>query len=405
MKYKFKMINKINIKNFKSIENLTLELGRVNVIIGANGSGKTNILEAIVMGAAASANKLDYEFLGNRIRVTSPEFMRNAFPDTNEKEIKLQFSHNTIELNFNLINDKNDYRKWIDINRNSLSVKTFELLKKVFKGDEDLLNKIGDEDFKSFFEHFKRLIEKNNLSSMELDEMTQVFTDKYISDNLTPNEISEFLIYTPEFSFLNKFEEPSQITPLGIKGEGLFNTLKEIISNKRKTRQIKDIKENLHLLDWFDDFDIPPNLMSNEFKIAIKDRYISETLNFFDQRSSNEGFLFLLFYLVLFSSEKTPSFFAIDNVETGFNPKLCTESIKILNKLAKKYNKQVIVTTHNPAILDGINLNDNNQRLFIAQRNEKGKTNIERIKNKPQSNIRLSELWTRGFIGGIPDNF
>ena len=114
---------------------------------------------------------------------------------------------------------------------------------------------------------------------------------------------------------------------------------------------------------------------------------------------------FCLFYLVLFTSDKTPPFFAIDNIETGFNPKLCTELIVVLNKLAKKYNKQVIITTHNPAILDGINLNDDNQRLFIAQRNKNGKTIIDRIKNKPKSDIKLSELWTRGYIGGIPDNF
>lgn len=44
------MVNKIGIRNFKSIDTLDLELGRFNVIIGANGSGKSNVLEAIVMG-------------------------------------------------------------------------------------------------------------------------------------------------------------------------------------------------------------------------------------------------------------------------------------------------------------------------------------------------------------------
>jgi len=160
----------------------------------------------------------------------------------------------------------------------------------------------------------------------------------------------------------------------------------------------------LHLLDWFEDFDIPNNLMANEFKITIKDRFINSA-NYFDQRSSNEGFLFLLFYLVLFTNERTPSFFAIDNIETGFNPKLCTQLIKDLNLLAKKYKKQVIVTTHNPAILDGIDLKDDNQRLFIARRSKTGKTILERVQVKPQSNMKLSELWTKGYIGGLPDNF
>ena len=55
------MIGRIAIENYKSIESLTLDLGRVTVLIDANGSGKSNILEAIVLCSAA-ATKLDNEF-------------------------------------------------------------------------------------------------------------------------------------------------------------------------------------------------------------------------------------------------------------------------------------------------------------------------------------------------------
>ena len=41
------MFKRLAIKNFKSIIDLTIELGRVNVFIGANGIGKSNVLEAI----------------------------------------------------------------------------------------------------------------------------------------------------------------------------------------------------------------------------------------------------------------------------------------------------------------------------------------------------------------------
>ena len=76
------MIKEINIKNFKSIVDLTLDLGRFNVIIGANGCGKTNILEAIAFAAAANMRKLDNEFLINRdLRLAKPELMVNAFEE------------------------------------------------------------------------------------------------------------------------------------------------------------------------------------------------------------------------------------------------------------------------------------------------------------------------------------
>ena len=47
------MIDKITIKNFKSVVDLELNLGRFNVLIGENGCGKSNILEGIAVGSAA----------------------------------------------------------------------------------------------------------------------------------------------------------------------------------------------------------------------------------------------------------------------------------------------------------------------------------------------------------------
>lgn len=51
------MVKTIKIENFKSVQNLEIELGRLTVFIGENGCGKSNILEAITMGSAAAANK------------------------------------------------------------------------------------------------------------------------------------------------------------------------------------------------------------------------------------------------------------------------------------------------------------------------------------------------------------
>ena len=46
-------IKKLVFKNFKTLEEVSFEPGRVNVFIGANGSGKTTILEAIGLLCAA----------------------------------------------------------------------------------------------------------------------------------------------------------------------------------------------------------------------------------------------------------------------------------------------------------------------------------------------------------------
>jgi len=226
-------------------------------------------------------------------------------------------------------------------------------------------------------------------------------------DILKSNGVSDFfnfLIFAPENYFLRRFEEDVQIKPLGIKGEGLF----KLLTNSKKEKLI-EIQKRLELLDWFGGFEIPSNLRVNERRIQIKDKYLEEGLQYFDQRSANEGFLYLLFYLTLFVSDLTPHFFAIDNIDNSLNPKLGSELIKVLAQLAKKHNKQALLTTHNPVILDGLNLEDDDQRLFVVYRNADGHTKVRRVPPLKQVNgvaqVRLSEAFIRGYIGGLPDNF
>ena len=414
------MIKEINIKNFKSIVDLPLDLGTFNVLIGENGCGKSNILEAIAFGAAASANKLDFEFLGSRgIRVTNPEFMYSAFTNKSDKK-KIEIDFKTDDELFNhikyILSSDSDYpKKWINESK--------ELIEKSF--GEILANILFDKSEKEKNQELEKIFEnKKNIKSVvnfaqEIKETTKkhgkeddskdffkfIFNNHYLADRYTNDTISNFIIYSPEQSSLRKFEETTQIYPLGIRGEGLFQYLKELTLDKKNKKKLLDIKDNLAFLDWYENFDLPKNLLKNEFSLNIKDKYLNENLQYFDQRSTNEGFLYLLFYATLFISETTPKFFAIDNIDASFNPKLCMQITKNLSNLSKKYNKQVIVTTQNPAILDGLNLKDDSQRLFVVSRNSEGHTRVERINYNKDRTMKLSEVWTKGFIGGLPSNF
>ena len=85
------MIKEIRIENYKSIQKLKLELGRVTVLIGENGCGKSNFLEAI---AFAAGDKLDNEFFASR-GIREPKLMRYVFDKNNvDKEIKISIGEN-----------------------------------------------------------------------------------------------------------------------------------------------------------------------------------------------------------------------------------------------------------------------------------------------------------------------
>ena len=389
------MIRKITIKNYKSIVDLTLDLGRFNVIIGANGCGKTNVLEAIAFAAAANAKKLSNEFLVNRdLRITKPELMVNAF-----EEGAYEFSASFMDLpnGIMLFNVKEDGMK-----ERSITL----VYNKSQWVDMSLLN--YPDLFMFLFEHIAESKDENLDKKEELLKLRAKSPekfDKFMSLFDYPHsDLDSFLIYHPTEKHLKEVKD-SPIFPLGIKGEGLLQYLKDRSQQSDYKELFEALNEGLGMLDWFDGVAVPGDLLNNEYKLSIGDRYLRDSMHFFDQRSTNEGFMFLLFYLTLFNSKDTPPFFSIDNIETALNPRLCTELTLRLINTAKKKDKQVILTTHSPYVLDALNLSDDEVRLFVARRDIDGHTRLERIMYRQDRNMPLSELWMSGLIGGLPDSF
>ncbi len=305
------MISQIHIKNFKSIVDLTLDLGRVNLFIGENGSGKSNILEAVAFASSVNTlgfdnNTIDeYTTLSSKgVRITKPDLFCNAFND-DVQNIEFDFViegqpinllYQYFDVDFNTIEDEG----WKEV---TMTENMFGISKIL-------------ENYSPYIE-FDRNKFMHGLSGRPLTEFIEIKNDtsseikKQIIDaadrlenyhrHRTSNYLTKYIIYSPEVSYLRKFEEEGQVRPLGARGEGLFSLIKSL---SKDNGSLQHIKEHLEVIDWFEDFSIPNDLMSNEYKISIKDRFINSDLKYLDQRSANEGFLFLLFYIVLFSSKK-----------------------------------------------------------------------------------------------------
>ncbi len=364
------MIEKIHIQNFKSIYDLELEVGRVNLFIGENGSGKSNLLEALVFVSASESNMLANEFLVSRgLRVPEPELMRSAFEEGNrDKDITIQIDYKEgISDTYYLSHDNQPYSNWV------FTTNLIQLI-------TDYENYSNEEEYNNYYGYMRL---KNIIN------------------------FKNFIIYSPENTALRVFQKEGQIQPLGINGEGLLKLLK-VINNYEDKSYINTIIESLQLFNWFEDITIPIDISSMEDKVIIKDKYLYRE---FTQISANEGFLFILFYITLIVAKETPKAFAIDNIDASLNPKLCTKLMTLLTDLAKKYDKQIFLTTHNPAILDGINLNDEEQKLFVVSRNKKGHTRMKEVtaNDKPKSSddepLHLSEAFMRGYLGGLPKGF
>lgn len=362
------MIETITVKNFKSITDMTLSLGNVNVFIGANGSGKSNILEAIAMVAAERSAQIEVNSMIQKgIRIAKPDLMISSFYG--------QPSNSTINVN--------------------ISGTEGERIKYA------VTNLAPEDIYSTWNAPWSTGARRGNIK--EAVEKTDKLREY----------LSKYLIYSLSINALRGLTSDSLQYPLGLNGEGL-----DVLLNNIPKEEIMQIKESAKdYISWIEDifFDSEEIYKMQGYKLGrsksnlyFRDKFMQKKNNLFSAENANEGALELLFYLTLFISRKTPDFFAIDNIENGLNPHLCRFLMKKICELAVKNGKQVLITTHNPAILDGLNLNDGSQRLYVVTRNDEGKTQAKRIQTKEQTGeqrMMLSEMWMKGLIGGVPYNF
>lgn len=396
-------VKRISIRNFKSIIDNDIDLGQVNVFIGENGCGKSNVLEAFAIASANVSKDLDFDGLYSKgVRIARPDLMVNSFADRKQSstiDLSLESIIETTEVaitnSLYPINPDDIYTEWKD--------KVVE--KKIQRAIDKLSNDTGI-DIDSLEDDIE-LIRAIANSISKRSQHKQYFENK-LNDILM-----DFAIFDLNTRSLRGIVPvDSRKTPLGINGEGL-----DLLISTFNSYEKEQLLKSLELFSWLDDIKIDKNdrLKLEGLKpgrssstLYFIDRFMQKQNNILSAENSNEGILHVLFYLALFISNKTPNFFAIDNIETALNPKLCQKLIKILVVLAKERGKQVLITTHNPAILDGLNVADENQRLFEVYRTSEGNTRTRRIKFKSDlsdKGFKLSEMWMNGALGAVPTNF
>lgn len=383
------MIKEISIKNYKSVVDQTIALCPFNVMIGANGCGKSNILEAIAVAGLSASNKLDEDLFALRgIRVTAPQWMKSAFSDNKGALIELKVNTDKKQASKFKIYYNTEVKpsRWIDI----VEEETLQYLQSL----ENEKPQTADE----LLRIIKSARTKDTNVSFSINGPKLHISHKQV------NGLKSFVIYSPEESALRSFE-PSSTGQLGRNGQGLFPFLKQLSKREGGDSVLAEIKQNLEVIDWFDDLDFPQDSLSQDYSVRLHDRYLDESLEYFDQRSANVAFLYLLFYFTLLISDDTPSFFAIDNIESSLNPKLCSILVAKLIELAKIHKKQVIITTHSPYVLDALDLNNESQSLLVVRRNIDGHTVVNKVTYNKDVTMPLSEAWMKGYIGGLPNNF
>lgn len=411
------MLTRIEIDKFKSVQHQTVELGRINVFIGANGSGKSNILEAIGMLSSAAAGRPDIESFQRRgIRIGNPQLYTSRFPDSPTDSFYIaahasEFAHYGV---------------------------TFSSEKK-------------HAPFDKMAEHIWAISEYTH--GTDTDENDDQATQKYIhSIKSTPPEhthgswlrrsiepdapfskiidhLSRYRIYTPTTPVLRGVEPDRSLPiPVGLAGGRLAESVQELldfIAFKEAQKGDGDddtesrLDDLLALIPWavalrkvpIGDATIAREVPAPRDVLEFVDRYMDPVSNRLTAYDASEGILYVLFALVVALHPGAPSLAAIDNVDQALNPRLARTLMRMICDWSRDLasERQLLLTCHNPLALDGLPLLQDDIRLFAVDRNLAGHTTVQRVEITPEiakkskEGWTLSRMWVMGLLGGVPD--
>lgn len=395
------MLESLAVKTFKSLENVTVHLGLVNVFIGPNGSGKSNLLEALgILACSANGRVDDQALLSRGVRPGLPALYKTAFPARNGNRIPPH-------LFFGGSGDAERYEVSL---HNPLDDPA-----PAWRFNTELWEVEGEKIVGRSPRMAKKPDPYRGLAALRAAEASSSNGDSLLE------LLQSYIIYTPATAVLRGVAPETQPhDPLGLSGGNLPRATLELLRQRSRDKRSQEIYEDvLNLIDWAKAFGstssdsmlLSPTAASSRQVIRFRDRFMREKRNVLSGYDVSEGALFALFLAVLSGHHRSPRLCSVDNADHGLNPRMARALVSKLCKwyLSSDEKRQLLLTTHNPLILDGLPLKDDRVRLFTVSRTQSGRTSIRRIEitkrllKKAKQGWSLSRLWVTGQLGGMPD--
>lgn len=388
------MIRRFGIRGFKSFEELHIELGRINVFIGANGSGKSNLLEAIgVLGAAASGRVDDEALMRRGVRPGVPALYKSSFR-SGKKQQHIRFEA--------ACNQEASYAVSL--------LNPLESPEPAWSYKHEILEASG-----------AKIVGRSPKSSPRTDPhrglaaLRAVDLDPESPASRLIDDLSEYAIYTPNTPTLRGLvTDPQPRQPLGLSGGGLAEALETWKASNGGLGALEDVRE---MVDWAAaiapagpaELPLSPSVSRSSRVLGFRDRFMAKGRNRLTGYDASEGALYALLVAVLAGHPTTPRILAIDHVDHALNPRLARKLIEKLCEWNEGTGRQVLLTTHNPLVLDGLPLDDDSVRLFAVDRSSTGRSKVERVavddrlRTFVEQGWTLSRLWVMGHLGGVPN--
>ncbi|WP_300160729.1 AAA family ATPase [Solidesulfovibrio sp.] len=343
------LIKRLEVKGFKSLKDVVWEPGPLTILIGPNGSGKTNILKAIELISSSGKGSLE-----DVIQVFGG--ISSIFWDGACRDIHIDFDINIGEYDFHPTPTYATYQ--ININ-NSLFSSTYTLNHEKYTTYNTYNNKFSTLINRNSImatvttEGKDKQIEINKQSIFNKETIVSRYNDRFDTDH----EISALQYLLSTISTYNTILTTSNAkirfplitrheTDVHSDGQNLVNVLHTLYSENRDFENDINTAMRAAFGDDFDRLVFPP-AADQLVQLRIRWKSLKREQSMLDLSDGTIRFLFLMTVLC---NPEPPSLIAIDEPETGLHPSM----FPIIAEYAAEASTrtQVVFSTHSPQFLD-----------------------------------------------------
>ncbi|WP_406547794.1 AAA family ATPase [Succinimonas sp.] len=364
---RYGQLSKVVIKGYKSLKKCELPLKSINVLIGCNGSGKSNFLSAFPLLQDVLQQKL--RIFAGRSGINS--LFYNGITETDY-------------LSFEFVFDKNSYG--------------YELIP---ADDRQLI-------FKNEF--FCRYDEDQRYESSIASGHHESQWENGAGDKAAERVIP---ILKNQFWRVYHFQDTGRAAK--VKQEHNIENNKRLMSDaanlaaflyrlrRSYEKKYHEIIETIRLVvPFFDDFALEPNELNEELIILKWRRKGCEDIFHAAQLSDGALRFICLATLLLQPPELQPATIIIDEPELGLHPYAITLLADMIKQVAAA--KQVIISTESPDLLDEFAADDVVVAGIAADKDGNGSSVLRRLDEKELrvwlEDYSLGDLWRKNILGG-----
>ena len=378
------MLKKLSVHGFKSIERQTIALGALNVLIGANGSGKSNLLTALSFFRASA--------LGNRDVLVQRSGGADRLLYHGKKNTKACFfacEGGDFSYEQTLIPVAGDR---LDVAKEKLTILGAEA--EWSEGGTDI-GSLEEQLISEEKYHIKESVAQGVLTAEKADEQLQAFSS-------AKQQIEGWRRYhLHDTSSTAAVKSTCNIDDNRYLREDASNLAAYLYWLKLKhATEYRRIVSLIQLAaPYFEDFALEP-LRLNEQTIRLEWKQKNSDA-YFDADSLSDGTLRFVSLATLLNQPRNsmPSLIIIDEPELGLHPL----AIRLLAEMldAASEHTQILVATQSVTLLDNFPMD----QIIVADHDGRG-SQFRRLQANDFSmwleNFSVGELWEKNVLGGRP---